>query len=138
MNTAGAIKDIVIAGGGIVAWSAAAALKRQIPSFEVTVVNCPVPQGALADRMTSTLPSIAVFHDDLGLTDADTIFRARSGLRLGTLFEGWSADRPSYVHAYGSYGMAIEGVPFHQLWLRAHAKGQVESFDRSVRLDPFR
>ena len=130
MNIAGAIKDIVIAGGGIVAWSAAAALKRQIPSLEVTVVNCPVPQGALADRMTTTLPSIAVFHDDLGLTDADTIFRARSGLRLGTLFEGWSADRPSYVHAYGSYGTAIEGVPFHQLWFRAHANGEVESFDR--------
>ena len=130
MNIAGAIKNVVIAGGGIVAWSAAAALKRQIPSLAVTVVSCPVPQGALADRMTSTLPSIAVFHDDLGLTDSDTIFRARSGLRLGTLFEGWSADHPSYVHAYGSYGMAIEGVPFHQLWLRAHAKGQVESFDR--------
>jgi tryptophan halogenase len=121
---------VVVAGGGIVAWSAAAALKRHIPSLQVTVISCPVPPDALADRIISTLPSIAVFHEDLGLADGDTIYRAKSGLRIGTLFEGWSADLPSYVHAYGSYGSAIEGVPFYQLWLRARDEGSVEQFDR--------
>ena len=128
MNRTGAVMNVVIAGGGIVAWSAAAALKRQIPTLEVTVVSCPVPRDALADRMMNTLPSIAVFHEDLGLSDADTLYRARSGLRVGTLFEGWSSK--PYVHAYGSYGSTIEGVAFHQLWLRARANGEVASFDR--------
>jgi tryptophan halogenase len=124
------MKNVVVAGGGIVAWSAAAALKRNIPSLQVTVVSCPVPLDALADRMMCTLPSVVGFHEDLGLADGDTIFRAKSGLRIGTLFEGWSAQRPPYVHAYGSYGSAIEGVPFHQLWLRARAIGKVDDFDR--------
>jgi tryptophan 7-halogenase len=124
------MKHVVVAGGGIVAWSAAAALKRHIPSLQVTVVSCPVPADALADRMISTLPSIAGFHEDLGLSEGDTIYRAKSGLRIGTLFENWTAGLPSYVHAYGSYGTAVEGIPFHQLWLRARAEGVTRQFDR--------
>ena len=93
MTTAGPMKHVAVVGGGIVAWSAAAALKRHIPSLEVSVVSCPVPPDALADRTICTLPSISVFHEDLGLTEADTVFRAESGLRSGTIFEGWSAER---------------------------------------------
>ena len=84
---------VVVAGGGIVAWSAAAALKRHIPSLQVTVVSCPVPPDALADRIISTLPSIAVFHEDLGLADGDTIYRAKSGLRIRTLSK---VGRPTF------------------------------------------
>lgn len=121
---------MVVAGGGIVAWSAAAALKRQIPFLEISVAACPVPEDALADRMIATLPSIVGFHEDLGLSETDTILGAQSGLRIGTLFEGWSNGLPSYVHAYGSYGSAVDGIPFHQLWLRAREKDGVAPFDR--------
>lgn len=124
------ITHVVVAGGGIVAWSAAAALKRQIPSLKVTLVSCPVPLDALADRMISTLPSIAGFHDDLGLKEADTLHGAKSGLRLGTVFEDWSAGLPSYVHAYGSYGAPFDGIPFYQLWLRAYGDDErISKFD---------
>ena len=82
------MKHVVVVGGGIVAWSAAAALRRHIPSLEVTLVSCPVPPGSLADRMISTLPSISGFHEDLGLTEADTVVGAESGLRIGTALRG--------------------------------------------------
>ena len=130
MSRADAIRTVVVAGGGIVAWSAAAALKKRIPSLEVTVASCPVAAEALADRMMGTLPSVGGFHEDIGLTEEDTLVRAQSALRIGTLFEGWSAGLPSYIHAYGAYGAPIEGAAFHQLWLRAHKLGGVESFDR--------
>jgi tryptophan 7-halogenase len=130
VNVNAPMKHVVVAGGGVVAWSAAAALKRRIPSLKVTVISCPVPPDALADQMMNTLPSIADFHQDLGLGEGDTIYRAMSGLRIGTLFEDWSAELQSYVHAYGSYGSAIEGIPFHQLWLRARARGAVDQFDQ--------
>jgi tryptophan halogenase len=124
------IRTVVVGGGGISAWSAAAALKRHIPSLEVSVVACPVSDDAIADRIMCTLPSIVGFHEDLGLTDADTVIGAKSGLRMGTVFEGWSAGLPSYVHAYGTYGAAVEGVPFHQLWLRARGGEAVARFDQ--------
>jgi tryptophan halogenase len=123
------IQRVVVAGGGITAWSAAAALRRHIPSLQVTVISIPVPADALADRMMSTLPSIAGFHADVGLTEADTIIGARSSLRVGTLFEGWARDLPSYVHAYGSYGEPIDGIAFHQLWLRAGKSETVAPYE---------
>lgn len=129
MNAA-PMKSVVVGGGGIVAWSVAAAIRRHIPSLQVTVVSCPIPSEALADRMICTLPSIAGFHEDLGLPEADTMHNAKSGLRLGTIFEGWSSDLPPYVHGYGSYGQPIDGVPFYLLWLRARAAGETQPFDQ--------
>lgn len=119
------IRTVVVAGGGITAWSAAAALKRRIPSLDVIVV---VVGGLdiIADRIISTLPSIHGFHQDIGLTDEDTVERAQSGIRMGTLFEGWADGFPAYVHAYGSYGTPVGGVSFHQLYLR---EGRM-AFDR--------
>src|SRR5215472_12734191 len=58
------------------------------------------------------------------------MWSAESGLRIGTVFEGWSEGLPSYVHAYGNYGAAIDGIPFHQLWLRARAQELVARFDQ--------
>jgi tryptophan 7-halogenase len=130
VRSAGPIRSVVVAGGGIVAWSVAAALRKHIPLLEVAVASCPVPADALADRMIATLPSIAGFHDDLGLSEEDTVVRARSGLRAGTLFEGWTAGLPDYVHAYGSCGAPLEGAAFHQFWLRTRASEQIEPFDR--------
>ena len=130
MTAPGSIRSVVVGGGGITAWSAAAALKRGIPTLDVTVVSSPVTDDAIADRLPSTLPSIAGFHQDLGLTEADTVIRAQSGLRVGTIFDGWSLGLPPYVHAYGNYGTAVEGVPFHQLWLRARAANGAAPFDR--------
>jgi len=123
------ISSIAIAGGGIVAWSAAAAVRRRLPSIRVTVIDLPVPGNALADRLGCTLPSIVDFHQDLGLRDADTVLRAGSGFRLGTRFDGWSGYRSEFVHAYGEYGQTLAGSAFHQHWLRAEHLGEAAPFD---------
>ncbi len=118
MSAARRIQSVAIAGGGIVAWSAAAALKRRISALDLVVVASPPPPDAIADRIICTLPSISEFHADIGLTDEDTVVRARSGLRAGTRFSGWAEGRPDYLHCYGSYGVPVGGVAFHHLWLR--------------------
>lgn len=124
------IGKVAIAGGGLAGWSTAAALKRHLPSLDVSIVSSRTSQNSIVDHVISTLPSIMPFHEDLGLTEADTIVRAGSGLRQGTLFEGWTIGRPPYVHAYGNYGRPIEGTPFHQQWLRAGGFAGVGPFDR--------
>jgi len=123
------IGTVAIVGGGLTAWSAAAAIRRRLPSIDVVIVPAPVSRGALADRIISTTPSIRGFHHDIGLTDADTVTGAASGIRIATLFEGWAASRPSYVHAYGAYGAPVGGIAFHQLWLREGHSGSLPPFD---------
>jgi len=122
--------SVAVVGSGITAWSTAAALKKRIPLLDVTLVPAPVEEAALADRMISTLPSIHGFHHDIGLTDEDTIARAGSGVRLGTLFEGWVDGLPDYVHGYAACGAPIDGIPFHQLWLRERCAAELPPFDR--------
>ena len=129
MTTREPIRNIVVAGGGITGWSAAAALKRRLPGLAVTVVALEPPANALADRVMSSLPSILEFHRDLGLGEADTIIRAGSGLRLGSSFEGWAKDLPPYVHAYGEYGRPFGTASFHQHWIRASHRGLAAAFD---------
>jgi tryptophan halogenase len=123
------IHDVVVAGGGVTGWSAAAALKRRLPRLNVTIVPVPPPPDALADRIASTLPSILEFHRDIGLTDADAIVRAGSSFRLGTCFEGWSEGLPPYVHAYGEYGRPFGTASFHLHWIRAAQRKAAAAFD---------
>lgn len=130
MSRSPPIGSVIVAGGGLTAWSCAAALKRRIPTLDVKLINTGEAPDALADRLISTLPSIHGFHEKIGLTDEDTIVRAGSGPRLGTSFDGWATELPAYVHAYGPYGAPIDGVPFHQLWVRDHRRASLPPFDR--------
>lgn len=129
MTRAGPISSVLVVGGGITAWSAAAALKRRIPTLDVAILAMPVAPNALADRMISTLPSIVAFHHDIGLTEEDTVTRAASGVMLGSLFDRWVGNRGPYMHAYGPCGAPVGGVPFHQLWARDHRGAGLPPFD---------
>ena len=124
------MRSVVVAGGGITAWAAAAALRRRLPMLEVTVLPLPVAEDALADRIPATLPSVLAFHGDLGLSEGDAIVRTRAGFRLGSRFAGWAQGLPDYVHSYGPHGQPVGSSPFHQHWLRAARAGGVAPFDR--------
>ena len=117
------ISEVVVVGGGIVGWSAAAALRRRLPAVRVTVIACEADPGALAERVVSTLPSIIGFHQDIGLTEQDYLLNAGSVLRSGTLFAGWNGGAAPYVHAYAPHGRMLGGAPFHLAWVRAKLEG---------------
>ncbi|WP_294331677.1 tryptophan 7-halogenase [uncultured Sphingomonas sp.] len=124
-------RRVLVVGGGVTGWSAAAALKRRVPMLDVAILPVAPPADALADRVASTLPSILGFHDDLGIGIDDAVLRTGSAYRLGTRFLGWSgdsADAGDYLHAYGPHGQAMGSAPFHLLWARAAATGSVAPF----------
>ncbi|HEX8584708.1 MAG TPA: FAD-dependent oxidoreductase, partial [Allosphingosinicella sp.] len=124
------ISEIVVVGGGVVGWSAAAALRRRLPAVRVTVIASKPDPGALAERVVSTLPSAIGFHQDIGLTEQDYILNAGSVLRSGTRFAGWNRDAAPYVHAYAPHGRMLGGAPFHLAWVRAKLEGgSGEAFD---------
>ena len=123
------LREVVVVGGGLAGWAAAAALKRRVPALSVTILPLTPPPTALADRIASTLPSILGFHADLGLGIDDTVLRTGSAYRLGSLFSGWAQGLPDYVHAYGGHGAPLGGVSFHLLWARAAIEGATPLFE---------
>lgn len=125
-----AIREVLVVGGGIVGWSAAAALRRQMPWLRVGIVPQPVLTSSLSDRMPCALPSIMGFHADLGLSDQDTVLRTGSSYRLGSLFSGWAKKQPDYLHTYGTHGRPLGAISFHLHWARLAAGGTTAPFDR--------
>ncbi len=125
----GAIRSVIVVGGGIVGWSAAAALRQRLPWVDVGIVPQPVPSTALADTMPCTLPSIVGFHADLGLSDQDTVVRTGSSYRLGTVFAGWGGERHDYFHGYGTHGRPLGAISFHLHWARLAANDAAAPFD---------
>ncbi|TPG42515.1 tryptophan 7-halogenase [Sphingomonas koreensis] len=123
------IRTVLVVGGGIVGWSAAAALRRKLPWLTVTIVPQPVPVSSLADTMPCALPSIMGFHADLGLSQQDAVLRTGSAYRLGTLFAGWSSKQPDYLHAYGTHGKPLGAISFHLHWARLAAGKGALPFD---------
>lgn len=123
------IAHVLVAGGGLTAWCAAAALKRRAPFLTVTLLATPPAADALADRIACTLPSLLGFQADLGIGEADGVTRTGAGYRLGTRFDGWAEGLPDYVHAYGGYGHAIGAAAFHLHWVRMAQDGDVAPFD---------
>lgn len=128
-DEAGPIATVAVVGGGIVGWSAAAAIKRRLPDIEVRILPIDPPAAALTERVGAALPSINRFHADLGLGDDDAVVRSGATYRLGTLFSGWNAGLPDYVHSYGAHGCPLPAGSFHLHWRRALAAGAAPPFE---------
>ncbi|MEO8374565.1 MAG: tryptophan 7-halogenase [Sphingomonas bacterium] len=118
MTSPARLRDIVIVGGGIVGWMAAAALVRFTPTgTRITVVACPVEEP----DVQSVLPAHKDFHSLLGVDEHDMLAASAGTMRLGTVFAG-PAGR-DYTHAFGDFGLDLDGVALYQIWLRARAAG---------------
>jgi len=123
-----AIRSVAVLGGGITGLSAALAFARALPQVQVSLIRTPADPNTLADRLPGTLPSIARFHDAIGLPEAELLRSGAATRRLGTRFEHWSADDARWIHVHGDYGLPAGIVPFHQLWAQARRLGQGRAY----------
>lgn len=122
------IRSVAILGAGLVGLSAAIAFARALPGLAITLIETPADPAALADRMPGTLPSIATFHDRVGLGEAD-LLAAGTTHRIGTRLSDWSADPAPIVLAQGDHGGVIGQGAFHQHWLAVRRHEKVARFD---------
>ncbi|WP_294056557.1 tryptophan halogenase family protein [Sphingomonas sp.] len=123
------MRSLVVAGSGLVGWSAAAMLQRRLPGVRVILTGDAPGPDAVAERIASSLPSIGGFHGDIGLDEGQVVQGIGASFRLGTLFDGWAGDRPAYVHAYGEVGRSLGPTSFHMLWTRAALEGRAAPFE---------
>ncbi|HET9426804.1 MAG TPA: tryptophan 7-halogenase [Allosphingosinicella sp.] len=124
-----AIRSLCVVGGGVVGFSAALAFARALPSVEVKLICTPTDPAALADRIGIGLTAIHRFHAAIGVDELELVGGRVALHHLGTIFEGWSADREPWAHVFGEYGLAAAGVPFHQIWAKLRRANKGQSFD---------
>lgn len=117
------IPDIVILGGGVSGWMAAAGLAAALGGAgRIRLVE--TPGEAPARGVAATLPSIRGFHDRLGLDEGGLVREAGGTFTLGVEFAGWSGPGSRFFQPFGAFGASVGSVGFHHAWLRLRSLGE--------------
>jgi len=117
----GAVRRIVIVGGGTAGWMTAAPLAQRLARHpeqpcEITLVES--PEIGTIGVGEATLPTIRVYNEALGLDGADFIAKTQASFKLGIEFKDWGHIGNRFFHQFGDFGPPLAGIGAHHHWLR--------------------
>ncbi|WP_313537466.1 tryptophan halogenase family protein [Sphingomonas sp.] len=115
------IREVVIVGGGTAGWMAAAAFSRFLDNGYTRITLVESDEIGTVGVGEATIPPILRFNQMIGLAENQFLAEAGGTFKLGIEFVDWGALGDRYFHPFGNYGQDLEGVPFHQLYLRERA-----------------
>jgi tryptophan 7-halogenase len=125
MADAGAIKRIVVVGGGTAGWMAAAALSKFLGGSGRRIVLVESEAIGTVGVGEGTIPPILEFNHQLGLDEGEFLRETHASYKLGIEFVGWTEENHRYFHQFGQIGRPLNGVPLYQLWLRHRGEPSV-------------
>ena len=117
------LKQIVIVGGGAAGWMTAAALSRLLDPKEVSLTLVESDEIGIIGVGEATIPDMLQFNLFLGIAEAELMRATQATFKLGIEFVDWSRPGARYFHPFGFHGVDIDGLDFHQYWLRCRAAG---------------
>lgn len=118
-----AIKNIVIVGGGTAGWMAAAAFSRMMSDQHITIRLVESDSIGTVGVGEATIPNISEFNAMLGIDEAEFLAATNGTFKLGIEFIDWGRKGEAYLHPFGAHGVDMEGIAFHQYWMRSHRAG---------------
>lgn len=127
------IRTIVIVGGGVTGWAAAAGIANSLRNKNVSVVLLDIPMSEASACPQSTLPQTLAFHRHLGIDERDIMRAADGAFRLGTEYCGLPAACRGQLRPFGSAGASIGFILFHHFATKLrHNGGDIALNDYSV------
>ena len=118
MSTGGSIRRIVVVGGGTAGWMTAAALARFVGGNGRRIVLVESEAIGTVGVGEGTIPPILEFNHQLGIDEAEYLRATNATYKLGIEFVGWAEEGQRYFHQFGEIGRPLDGVSFHQAWLK--------------------
>lgn len=123
------IKSVCILGGGTAGWMTAAALSHKFGSTDMQICLVESEQIGTVGVGEATLPHIRFFNQALGIDEPTFMKATRATFKLGIEFCDWSELGARYIHPFGDYGEAVNGIDFHHLWSALHREGRANKID---------
>jgi tryptophan halogenase len=105
-----AIPHVVIVGGNLAGWSAAAVVANSLSRNNTKVTLIEGPDSTF--EALSLLPQTHEFHRALGITEHHLIRETQATFKLGTHYKDWNAQNHQYFDSLGPYGGFSEFVEF--------------------------
>jgi tryptophan halogenase len=121
----GAIRRIVVVGGGTAGWMTAAALSRSLEGSGRRIVLIESEAIGTVGVGEGTIPPILGFNLQLGIDEGEFLRETHATYKLGIEFADWSGEGERYFHQFGEIGRPLNGVPLYQSWLRNRAEASV-------------
>lgn len=112
------IRNVVIVGGGTAGWMTAAAFARFLNNGYTKVTLIESEEIGTVGVGEATIPPIISFNRLLGLHDNEFLAATKATFKLGIEFVDWGDIGERYFHPFGTHGQDLQGVHFHQLYLR--------------------
>lgn len=118
----GRVQRVVIAGGGTAGWMTAAAFGKLLgKQLDITLVES--DQIGTIGVGEATIPTLHLFHDVLGLNEADVMKATNATFKLGIKFENWRQKDQDYIHSFGYLGQDHWAAGFQHFWLKGQQLG---------------
>ena len=116
------IREVVIVGGGTAGWMAAAALSRYLNNGYTNVTLIESEEIGTIGVGEATIPPLISFNDLLGINEDEFVRATKATFKLGIEFVNWGRQGQRYFHPFGDLGRDLQGIPFHQLYLRERGR----------------
>jgi tryptophan 7-halogenase len=117
-----AIRNVVIVGGGTAGWMAAAAFSRYLNNGYTKTTLIESEEIGTIGVGEATIPPLLNFNAMLGINENEFVAATKATFKLGIEFVNWDEIGHRYIHPFGYFGQDLQGVHFHQLYLRERSK----------------
>ncbi|WP_231591788.1 tryptophan halogenase family protein [Cellvibrio sp. pealriver] len=129
MNQHHQVKSIVIAGGGTAGWMAAAKCSQHFAKTDIKITVVESSEIGTVGVGEATIPTLRRFYQSLGMSDADVMRKTSATVKLGIEFKDWYKPDTSFIHPFGLFGHAANGIHFHHYWLKLKTLGDTSKLE---------